>query len=55
VVGAEVKPLAFREALYELRRTRLLYTDGKITRHEWCASVHRILAAFSRGRARADA
>jgi hypothetical protein len=45
-----VKPLSYRETLYELRRTRLLYADGKITRHEWCASVHRILAAFSRGR-----
>jgi hypothetical protein len=49
VVVARVKPPSFREALYELRRTRLLYTDGRISRHEWCASVHRILAAFSRG------
>jgi hypothetical protein len=43
--------LSFREALYELRRTRLLYEDDKIDRVEWCASVHRILAAFSRGSA----
>jgi hypothetical protein len=44
-----VKPLNFREALYELRRTRLLLEDGKIGLNEWCASVHRILAAFNRG------
>lgn len=39
------KRLTHREALYELRRTRLLFEDGKISREAWCASVHRILAA----------
>jgi hypothetical protein len=39
------KRLSYREALYELRRTGRLFEGDKITRDEWCASVHRILRA----------
>lgn len=41
--------LNYRETLYELRRARNLLEDGKIDLRAWCASVHRILAAFNRG------
>jgi hypothetical protein len=44
--------LSYRETLYELRRTKNLYLDGKIDRFAWCASVHRIMESFKRGRAR---
>lgn len=47
---ANGKRLTFREALYELRRTRLLYEADKIDRFQWCASVHRILAALGPSR-----
>ena len=39
--------LTYREALYELRRTRLLFEAGRIGLESWCASVHRILAAWT--------
>lgn len=44
-----MKRLSYREALYELRRTRLLLEDGKITLWQWCASVNRILEAWRPG------
>lgn len=42
------RPLTYREVLYELRRTRLLFEADRITLSEWCASVHRIMAAWRR-------
>lgn len=51
MVAPGLKQLSYREALYELRRTRVMLEDGKIGLDEWCASVHRIIAAFNRGAA----
>jgi len=42
-------------ACLELRRTGKLYEADRIARDEWCASVHRILAALNRGLARSAA
>ena len=47
---AAERTLTYAETLRELRKTRRLYESGKISIHQWCASVHRIIAAFERGR-----
>lgn len=37
--------MTHREACYELRRSARLLGEGKLTLHEWHASVLRILSA----------
>lgn len=46
-----MKALTHREACYELRRAARLLGEGKISRDEWCDSVHRILRARGAGAA----
>lgn len=46
-----VRTLTHREACAELEKAGRLFAAGTITRHEWCASVERIIEARELGTA----